>query len=79
MDDAIRRLDGANMDIDLTTGADEIVWEQDKCPWNEADGTHEHRCAVKNVSICRYFCGVEFMDFVLCCYPNENPHRAEAA
>ena len=72
----IRKLDGANMDIDLSTPADQIVWDQDKCPWNEVDGTRDHRCAVKNVSICSYFCGVEFMDFVLCCYPNENPlHR----
>ncbi|UCF68973.1 MAG: hypothetical protein JSV80_06725 [Acidobacteriota bacterium] len=71
----IRKLDGANMDIDLTAPADQIVWDQDTCPWNEADGTGGHRCAVKDVSICPYFCGVEFMDFVLCCYPNGNPLR----
>ena len=75
MNEVIRKLDGANMDIDLSTPGDQILWDQDKCPWNEVDGTGDHRCAVKNVSICLYFCGVEFMDFVLCCYPNENPLR----
>jgi hypothetical protein len=32
-----------------------------------------HKCALKNVSICPYFCGVEYLDTLLCCYPNENP------
>ncbi len=77
MDDVIRKLDGANMDIDLTTPADQIAWDQDACPWNEVDGTSDHRCAVKNVLICPYFCGVEFMDFVLCSYPNDNPLRRQ--
>ena len=69
----IKTLDGANMDIDLTTPTDDIQWAQDACPWNKAEGTDEHRCAVKNVSICYYFCGIEYMDNVLCCYPNANP------
>ncbi len=73
MDAAFRRLDGANMDIDLATPADRIGWQQDKCPWNEAGATDEHKCAVKNVSICPYLCGIEYLDTVLCCYPNENP------
>ena len=73
MDDVIRKLDGANMDIDLTTPAGEIVWQQDTCPWNAAEGSRDHRCAVKNVSICPYFCGIEYLDFVLCCYPHPNP------
>ena len=68
-----RKLEGANMDIDLATPADRIQWQQDSCPWNEAEETDEHRCAVKNVSICPYFCGIEYLDNVLCCYPNENP------
>ena len=51
----ILKLDGANMDIDLVTPKDRIDWIKDKCPWNEAKGTSEHKCAVKNVSICRYF------------------------
>ena len=71
----IRKLDGANMDIDLVTPGNEIQWQQDKCPWNEAEGTNEHKCAVKNISICTYFCGIEFMDNVLCCYPHKNPYR----
>jgi hypothetical protein len=72
----LRRLQGANMDIDLATAPGQISWQQDCCPWNEAEGTMEHRCAVKNVSICPYFCGVEYLDTLLCCYPHENPQRS---
>jgi hypothetical protein len=79
MSELIRKLDGANMDIDLATPASAISWEQDKCPWNEDEKTGEHKCAVKNVSICRYFCGVEFLDTLLCCYPHPNPFRGEAS
>ena len=61
------------MDIDLATPGDEISWQQDECPWNGAEELDEHKCAVKNVSICPYSCGVEYLDNVLCCYPNENP------
>jgi hypothetical protein len=75
MDEVIKKLDGANMDIDLATPAGRIQWQQDKCPWNEVDGTSQHKCAVKNVSICPYFCGVEYLDNVLCCYPHENPMK----
>ncbi len=73
MDQEIRKLDGANMDIDLTTPAEEIGWRQDRCPWNEAENSDEHKCAVKNISMCPYFCGIEYMDNVLCCYPDDNP------
>ena len=45
MESVIRKLDGANMDIDLATPADKISWEQDQCPWKEAEGTNEHKCA----------------------------------
>jgi len=78
MDATIRRLCGANMDIDLATPEGESKWEQDDCPWNVAEGADEHKCAVKNTSICRYFCGVEYLDTVLCCYPNENPLKGRA-
>jgi hypothetical protein len=71
----IRKLHGANMDIDLATITGEIPWEQDACPWNQAEDTIDHRCALKNVSICPYFCGVEFLDKLLCCYPYANPYR----
>jgi hypothetical protein len=77
MNPVIRKLDGANMDIDLVAPKDQIVWDQDSCPWNTADGTIEHECAVKNISICSYFCGIEYQDFVLCCYPDENPYKGE--
>jgi hypothetical protein len=58
MNALIRKLDGANMDIDLATPQDQIVWQQEACPWNAAEGTSEHKCAVKNISICPYFCGI---------------------
>jgi hypothetical protein len=73
MNEYIRKLKGANMDIDLATPHGDIAWEQDGCPWNTAEQTNTHRCAVKNISICPYFCGVEYIDTVLCCYPNANP------
>jgi hypothetical protein len=75
MKNRIRKLDGANMDIDLVTPKDQIAWRQDPCPWNTAEGTSEHKCAVKNISICPYFCGIEYQDYVLCCYPYENSLR----
>lgn len=65
------------MDIDLATPEDRIEWQQDPCPWNVAESTQKHMCAVKNISICRYFCGIEHLDTVLCCYPHENPLRGQ--
>jgi len=58
------------MDIDLATADEKISWKQDKCPWNLAEQTNLHRCAVKNGSRCRYFRGVEFPDILLCCFPD---------
>lgn len=66
----MKKLKGANMDIDLASEKD-ISWKQDKCPWNEAKNTTKHKCAIKNISICKYFCGVEHLDTVLCSYKNE--------
>ena len=77
MNEQIRKFKGANMDIDLATPQGNIAWEQDNCPWNEAEGTGAHKCAVKNISICPYFCGVEYLDTLLCCYPNENALRRD--
>ncbi len=71
----MNRLTGANMDIDLATPAGQISWHQGQCPWNVVEGADHHHCAVKNISICPYFCGVEFPDTLLCCYPHENPYR----
>lgn len=67
----VKILDGANMDIDLTS-QDQTSWKQTKCPWNEAEGSNTHKCAVKNTSICDYFCGIQYLDNVICSYPNEN-------
>lgn len=75
MNEQIQKLKGANMDIDLATPQGSIAWEQDGCPWNEAEETNTHKCAMKNVSICPYFCGVEYMDTLRCSYPNDNPLR----
>ena len=72
----IHKLIGANMDIDLTSTSEEIGWSQDPCPWNQAEGSTSHKCALKNISICPYFCGVEYLDQVLCCFPDENPYQA---
>ena len=69
----IKKLSGGNMDVDLTTPKEKIHWKQDKCPWNLAEKTDKHKCAVKNVSICPYFCGIKYLDAVLCCYPHKNP------
>ncbi len=73
MDSFIKELKGANMDIYLATPKEVISWQQDHCPWNEAEKTNEHKCAVKNTSICRYFCGIEYADTLLCCFPHTNP------
>ena len=73
MADIIRQLHGANMDIDLASPERSIDWQQDACPWNQAEKGQAHRCAVKNVSLCPYFCGVEYPDTLLCCYPHVNP------
>jgi hypothetical protein len=73
MDPSIKKLKGANMDIDLTSPVGVIAWKQDACPWNRAESTNRHVCAIKNTSICPYFCGVEYLDTLLCCYPGENP------
>ena len=74
----MNKLAGANMDIDLATPANQISWRQAKCPWNAREGDDQHHCAVKNVSICQYFCGVEYPDTLLCCFPGENPYRTLA-
>jgi hypothetical protein len=40
LDMTIRKLDGANMDIDLATPGGSIGWQQDACPWNESKYNH---------------------------------------
>jgi len=61
----MRKIEGANMDIDFSSvpGMD---WQPGKCPWGP-----EHKCAVKNTSICEYFEGIEKLDVVLCSYPKK--------
>jgi len=64
----INKIIGANMDIDFSNPD----FGNSQCPWNEEENTKEHKCAVKDTSICRFFCGVQYMDSVLCSYPNIN-------
>ena len=66
----LKELQGANMDIDLVS--ENIDWNQVSCPWNEAENTKEHKCAIKNISICKFFCGIKYLDSVLCSYPFES-------
>jgi len=73
MDDKeIKKLKGANLDIDLSSNKNDICWEQDKCPWNENENVNTHKCAVKNISLCEYFAGIEYPDVVLCKYGKSN-------
>jgi hypothetical protein len=62
----VRELRGANMEIDF----EPADWEQDKCPWSEADGK-EHLCAVKGVSLCKHFKGIRAPDVLLCAYEDK--------
>jgi len=66
----IHELAGGNLDIDLIS-QNEVPWQQAACPWNEEEGCLDHRCAVKTISICKYFCGIKHLDTVLCCYPDD--------
>lgn len=70
----IKKIGGANIDIDLVSSK-KITWKQGECPWNKAEGNSKHRCAVKNISICDYFCGIEPWDTVLCSYPKKIDHK----
>jgi len=55
------------VDIDLLQSA-KVSWSRDKSPWNVAEGVLSHKCAVKDVSLCRYFCGVDYPDKKRCAY-----------
>jgi len=68
----IRQLKGGHLgDIDLTSHG-KVSWEQSVCPWNEEEGVNDHKCTVKYTSICKYFCGIKYLDSILCSYPYEN-------
>jgi hypothetical protein len=69
MAESIRELRGGNMDIDLIPDPN-LDWEQEACPWNDAEGVSAHKCAVKDTSICRHFRGIQPPDTVLCAYPD---------
>lgn len=65
----MKELKGANMDIDLVS--EHVGWDQMHCPWNDAEQTNIHKCAVKSISLCRYFRGIRYPDSVLCSYPDD--------
>lgn len=67
MNEKVKKIIGANMDIDFSS-AD---FGNSVCPWNEAENTTEHKCAVKGTSICDYFCGIQYLDSVQCSYPHK--------
>jgi len=72
MDKRVRHLKGGHLgDIDLTS-QDKVNWKQSVCPWNEDEGVDTHKCAVKYTSICDYFCGIKYLDTILCSYPHAN-------
>ncbi len=77
MNSKIKKLKGANMDIDLFSVKNKIHWKQDKCPWNLIEKTAKHKCAVKNISICPYFCGIEYLDIILCSYPYKSLKKSK--
>lgn len=62
MNSKINKIMGANMDIDFSNPN----FGNSDCPWNLAESTDSHKCAVKNTSICPYFCGIQYLDSVLC-------------
>jgi hypothetical protein len=68
MTESIRELRGGNMDIHLIPNPS-LTWKRELCPWNEAEQSSAHKCAVKDISICRYFKGIKPVDTVLCKYP----------
>ena len=71
MNKKIKELKGANMNIDLTSNKEDIVWEQDECPWNKAEKTDKHKC------VDPHFCGIKYLYTVFCSYPHKNPNDKE--
>ena len=58
----ISEICGANMDVDLVS--DNVGWEQSAFPWSEAEQIKEQKCAVKDISVCKYFCGIRYLDTI---------------
>lgn len=66
----MKQLKGGNLDIDLIH-SQQVPWAQDPCPWNVAENTNTHKCAIKNTSICKYFQSIKDPDIVLCTYDED--------
>ena len=50
---SVKEIRGGNLDIDLIPKPG-LDWEVGRCPWNEAEPSSTHRCAVKETSTCPY-------------------------
>lgn len=68
MNDKIIRRMGSNMDIDFSNPD----YGDSRCPWDADEPLTDHKCAVKNTSICPFFCGIQYLDSVLCSHPYKN-------
>ena len=66
----ILELKGGNLDIDLIPNP-KVSWKITPCPWNESENTTKHKCAVKNISICKFFHGIKDPDIFLCSFDKE--------
>lgn len=50
MDNTIHRLKSANMDVALSIPAANIAWQQDACPWNQAESTtRRYNCGQRSL------------------------------
>ena len=65
-----RELTSGHIDINFLPDS-HISRTQDRCPWNEADGTDEHQCISTNQVICQYFHGIRRPNIVQCSYPEK--------
>jgi hypothetical protein len=63
------KLKGANLCLRMSSPTIKVPWEQDECPWNKAENTDKHECAILSGDVCPYYKGVEGFDNVLCAYP----------
>jgi hypothetical protein len=70
MNEKIRELKGANVNVVLKSLPSQVVIDQDDCP-----GTSGGKCIINNVRVCKHFRGVkvtpERPDIVLCACPEK--------
>ena len=75
MEEKIRELKGANLNISLDTLPGQIVMEQDECPMKNSECKTKNVCVLNNVRVCKYFRGIKVTpdrpDIILCAYPGK--------